>query len=204
MHVAETPAEGRLLRREKSDLDVLFKAAKWDRLWASEAPSSIALLDRIGLLKPSMLLVHAVDVNDNDIRMIRRSGSSVAHCPRSNHSLRVGTMPLRKILDTGIPVGLGTDSLASVPTLSLWDEMRFAYKVHRKSGITPKDLLSMATMGGSRALGMEKEIGSLELGKKADIIAVPLPRKNTGDLYSDLLRETKNSIMTMVNGKVLY
>ena len=61
-----------------------------------------------------------------------------------------------------------------------------------------------ATIGGAKALGLDKEIGTLEPGKKADIIAVPLPKKNTGDLYSDLLRETKSCIMTMVNGKILY
>ena len=204
MHAAETKAEGRLLRREKGDLDRLYSAAGWRREWSPEAPSSIALLGRIGILGPSLLLVHAVDVSDKDIAMIKRSDTAVSHCPRSNHSLHVGTMPLKKMLDAGIPVGLGTDSLASVPTLNLWDEMRFAYNLHRKNGISPQDILYLATMGGAKALGMEKEIGSLESGKKADIIAVPLPRKNTGDIRSDLLRETESSIMTMVNGKILH
>ena len=113
-------------------------------------------------------------------------------------------MPLKKFLDARIPVGIGTDSLASAPSLSLWDEMRFAYQIHRRSGITPEDIFHLATLGGAKALGIEHEIGSLEPGKKADIIAVPLPRKNTGDLYSDLLRETKSCIMSMVNGKIIY
>ncbi len=204
MHVAETKAEGHLLRRERSSLDKIYKTAGWNREWAPEATSSISLLDRIGILGPEMLLVHAVDVADDDIRRIKRSGSAIAHCPRSNHSLHVGIMPLKKMLDAGIPVGLGTDSLASVPTLNLWDEMRFAYRVHRKSGVSVREIFHMATAGGAKALGMEKELGSLEPGKKADIIAVPLPNKNTGDIYSDLLRETESSIMTMVNGKILH
>lgn len=204
IHAAETKAEGRLLRREKSDLDKLYKAAGWERAWAPKASSSVALLDRLGVLGPNTLLVHAVDVNDGDIGMIKRTGSAVAHCPRSNHSLGVGTMKLRKMLDAGVVVGLGTDSLASTATLNLWDEMRFAFAIHRKTGVTPKEILHMATMGGAKALGREKEVGSLDPGKKADIIAVPLPGKFTGDIHSDLLRETEYSIMTMVNGKILH
>ena len=142
--------------------------------------------------------------DEQDIALIKRSGTGIAHCPRSNHDIGVGTMPLRKFLDARISVGLGTDSLASSPALDLWDEMRFAYQVHRRFGVTPQHIFQMSTLGGARALGMEQEIGSLEPGKKADLIAVSLPRKNTGNLYSDLLRETNTCIMTMVNGHVVY
>ena len=107
-------------------------------------------------------------------------------------------------LDAGIPVGLGTDSLVSASSLNLWDEMRFARKIHRMSGITPQDILDLATRGGAKALGMEHEIGSIEPGKKADLIAVPLPEKYTGDIYSDLLGETKSSIITIIHGKIVY
>jgi cytosine/adenosine deaminase-related metal-dependent hydrolase len=82
--------------------------------------------------------------------------------------------------------------------------MRFACRVHRNKCITPRDIIYLATLGGARALGMEDAIGSLTPGKKADVIVLPLPRRSTGDLYSDLLRETKSSIMTMVNGRILH
>jgi cytosine/adenosine deaminase-related metal-dependent hydrolase len=113
-------------------------------------------------------------------------------------------MPLHKFLTAGITVGLGTDSLASAPSLNLWDEMRYAFRVHKADGIGARTIIELSTRGGAKALGMADGTGSLTPGKKADIIAVPFPRRNTGDLYYDLLRETKSCIMSMVNGKIVY
>jgi cytosine/adenosine deaminase-related metal-dependent hydrolase len=204
MHIAESKDEIKLLQRKKSGLDRIYQFANWDLAWAPTGRSSFEYLSRIGFLSPALLAVHAVQVTEEDIELIRRSGTSIAHCPRSNKELGVGRMPLKKYLDAGITVGLGTDSLASVPTLNMWDEMRYAYRIHRREGISAKDIFKIATIGGAKALGMDKEIGTLEPGKKADMIAVPLPKKNTGDIYSDLLRETKSCIINIVNGKILY
>lgn len=203
MHVAESKDEIKLLQGKKSGLDKLYEFANWDLDWAPRGSSSFEYLNRIGILSPDLLAVHAVHVSNADIKLIRKSGTAIAHCPRSNHELGVGKMPLKKMLDAGIPVGLGTDSLASVPTLNMWDEMRYALRIHRRDGVSARDIFELATIGGAKALGMDDQIGTLEPGKKADIIAVPLPNKNTGDIYADLLRETKSSIMTMVNGKIL-
>jgi 5-methylthioadenosine/S-adenosylhomocysteine deaminase len=82
--------------------------------------------------------------------------------------------------------------------------MRSAYRIHRSDGVTVKDIFTLATNGGAKALGMFNMIGSIEPGKRADIIAIPLPKKDTGDIYSDLLRETKSCIMSVVDGKILY
>lgn len=204
MHVAESKDELWLLQRKKSRLEELYQFANWDLSWAPSGSSSFEYLDRIGFLSSDLLAVHAVQVTNKDIELIRKSRASVAHCPRSNKELGVGRMPLKKFLDAGVAVGLGTDSLASVPTLNMWDEMRYAYRIHRRDGITAEDIIRIATMGGAKALRLDKEIGSFEPGKRADIIAVPLPEKNTGDLYSDLLRETKSCIMCVVDGKILY
>jgi cytosine/adenosine deaminase-related metal-dependent hydrolase len=204
MHVAETREETRLLQRRKSGLEQLYAAAGWDIARAPEGISSFSYLRRIQILNPTFLAVHAVQANDADISLIKRSGAAVAHCPRSNNALNVGKMPLVKFMQAGVPVGLGTDSLASVASLNLWDEMRYALRIHKASGVSPMDLLRMATLGGAQALGMDHEIGSLEPGKRADCIAVPLPDKNTGVLSSDLLRETKTCTMSMVNGRIIY
>ncbi len=204
MHVAESRDEIRLLQGKKSGFDKLYKVAGWDTAWAPHAQSSIEYLLRIGILGPQFLAVHAVHTTRRDLTVIKKTKTPLAHCPRSNAETRVGRMPLMKFLAEGITVGLGTDSLASSPSLSMWDEMRYAYQIHRQDGIKPLDIFKLATIEGAKALGREQEIGTLEPGKQADIIAVPLPGKNTGDLHSDLLRETKSSIMTMVNGKTLY
>jgi 5-methylthioadenosine/S-adenosylhomocysteine deaminase len=204
MHIAESKEEILLLHRKKSGLEELYRFAGWDIGRAPHGDSSIEYLKRIGFLSPNLLAVHAVQVSDEDIVIIKKSNVSVAHCPRSNKETSVGRMPLRKFIDAGVIVGLGTDSLASSPTLNLWDEMRYAYQIHRRSGVSAEDIFRLATINGAKALGLDKDIGTLEPGKKADIIAVSIPQKNTGDLYSDLLRETKSCIMTMVNGKILY
>lgn len=204
MHVAESKDEILLLKQKKNGLEKIYQSAKWDLAWAPKGTSSFEYLDRIGVLSSNLLAVHAVQITDTDITLIKKSKMSVAHCPRSNKETGVGRMPLKKFLDEEITVGLGTDSLASSPSLNMWDEMRYALRVHRRDGITAKEIFKLATIGGAKALGLEKEIGSLEAGKRADLIAVPLPAKNTGDLYSDLLRETKSCIMAMVDGKILY
>ncbi len=204
MHIAESKDEIRLLQRKSSGLEKLYQFAGWDLDWAPIGLSSFEYLNRIGFLSPNLLAVHAVQVTDKDIGIMKKKKVSVAHCPRSNKVTGVGRMPLKLFLDAGITVGLGTDSLASAPTLNMWDEMRYAYRIYRHDGLTPKDIIFLATSGGARAMGMDKQIGSIAPGMKADLIAVALPAKNTGDLYSDLLRETKSCIMTIVNGKILY
>ena len=204
MHVAESKDEIRLLQGKRSGFEKLYQMAGWDVSWAPSAYSSIEYLKRLGLLNPGFLAVHTVQVTNDDINIIKKTRAPVAHCSRSNKETNVGRMPLKKFLDAGITVGLGTDSLASSPSLNMWDEMRYAYQIHRRSGISAEDIFRIATIGGAKALGLEKKLGTLEAGKKADIIAVPMPSKNTGDIYSDLLRETKTCIMTMVDGKFLF
>ena len=203
MHIAESRDELKLLQRRKSGLQKIYAFAHWDLGSAPKGNSSFEYLNDIGLLSSRLLAVHAVQINDNDIYLIKNSGTAVAYCPRSNKELNIGKMPLRKFLSAGIPVGLGTDSLASVPTLSMWDEMRYAYQLHRRDGVTARDIFFMATSGGARALGLEREIGSLVPRKKADIIAVPLLKISTSDIYSTLLRDTMTCTMTMVNGHII-
>lgn len=203
MHIAESRDEIRLLQQRKSGLEKIYRLAHWDIDRAPKGKSSFEYLDRIGFLSRNLLAVHAVQVTSEDISLIKKTGVGVAHCPRSNKETRVGKMPLKKFLDAGISVGLGTDSLASSPNLNMWDEMRYAYEIHRRDDVSAEDIFRIATIGGATALGLDKEIGTLEPGKRADIIAIPFPSINTDDVYTDLLRDAKSSSMTMVNGRAL-
>jgi 5-methylthioadenosine/S-adenosylhomocysteine deaminase len=204
MHVAESKDEIMLLGRRPGGFDRLYRFAGWELDRAPRAHSPFGYLNSLGVLGRDFMAVHAVQASKDDIALLRRSRASVAHCPRSNRETGVGTMKLRKFIDAGIPVGLGTDSLASSPSLSLWDEMRAALMIHRKSRVTAEELLRIATIGGAGVLGIASATGTIAPGKRADLIAIPMPKKDTGDLYYDLLRETESSIMTMVNGKILH
>jgi 5-methylthioadenosine/S-adenosylhomocysteine deaminase len=168
-----------------------------------ESPS--AFLARCGLLSERLLAVHAVHLGASDIELLKRHGVALALCPRSNHHLRVGTAPLPRYLASRLRVGLGTDSLASNQTLSLWDEMRFALALY-DGAVTPQQLLTMCTLGGAGALGMSEKIGSLEPGKRADVIALTIDSLDEADPYGPLVRQAseKSLALSMVEGKVLY
>jgi cytosine/adenosine deaminase-related metal-dependent hydrolase len=129
--------------------------------------SSTELLDRHGLLTPATMAVHCVHVTLADAQILKQRGTTICLCPRSNERLDVGRAPLALFRKLGIPLALGTDSLASNDSLSLWDEIRFALDQFADE-ISPAELLCMATLGGATALGLSDRIGSLEAGKRAD------------------------------------
>lgn len=140
----------------------------WERhLTPPRRCSSTELLDRGGLLTDSTLAIHCVQVTRADAEILKRRGVSVALCPRSNERLDVGRAPVALLKKLGIPLVLGTDSLASNDSLSLWDELRFALDAFG-GVLSPADLFSMVTLGGAAALGIQGGHGSLEKGKRAD------------------------------------
>jgi cytosine/adenosine deaminase-related metal-dependent hydrolase len=141
--------------------------------------SPIDLLQRLGVLDARPLLIHAVRVDDEDIAAIAAARCAVAHCPVSNAKLGHGVAPLIELLGAGIDVALGSDSVASNNRMDLLDEARAAILMQRarlKSPevLTASDALHLATLGGAAALGLSDEIGSLEAGKAADIVAFPI------------------------------
>jgi len=138
--------------------------------------SSVAWLDSIGFLGPDVLAAHCVWVDEADIRTLAARGVGCAHNPSSNAMLASGVAPVPAMLAAGVRLGLGTDSAAgSNNDLNMMEEMDLAAKLQKVSRLDPKALtawqaLEMATIGGARALHMEDQIGSLEVGKQADII----------------------------------
>ncbi|MGH7695596.1 MAG: amidohydrolase family protein, partial [Gemmatimonadaceae bacterium] len=142
---------------------------------APRASSSIALLETTGVLGARPLLIHCVHVTPADIAKIADARCPVAHCPASNAKLGHGVAPLTSLIAAGVPVGLGSDSVASSNQMDLVAEARLAVllaRVHPHGiELDANHALSLATIGGARALGMDAETGSLEVGKSADLAA---------------------------------
>jgi 5-methylthioadenosine/S-adenosylhomocysteine deaminase len=167
---------------------------------------------------PRLLAVHCVHVDESDIAALADHGVSIAHCPRCNAKLGMGIAPLTQFFEHGLTVGLGTDSPASNNTVDPFDEMRIGLLLQRGVSnehdfyryFTARTFIRLATIWGARALGLEDEIGSLEEGKRADIIAVDLSSSPhmvpTADPYSALVHAAnqKDVSMTMVAGRVLF
>ncbi len=136
-------------------------------------------LNQLGLLGPQFVAVHAVHLNDDDIALLKENGVQTVHCPESNLKLASGFSPVAKLQAAGINVGLGTDGAASNNDLDLIGELRTATLIGKAIAGDPtamraEQMLYMATLGGARTMGLENEIGSLEVGKSADVIAIDL------------------------------
>lgn len=139
----------------------------------------LARLQRLGLLGPGLIAVHAVHLEDGEIGLLARHGCHVAHCPTSNMKLASGIAPVGRMLAHGIGIGLGSDGAASNNRLDLMQEMRHAALLAKLSSrdaacLSAHQALHMATLNGARALGLDKEIGSLLPGKAADLCALRL------------------------------
>src|SRR5882672_9741494 len=136
-----------------------------------------AYLDSIGVLGPTTIGAHGIWVNDADIAILERTGTGVAHNPESNMKLASGAAPVTKYLAAGVKLGLGTDGAASNNDLDMFEAMRQASFLAKLSTRDPtavkaQDALDMATLGGARVIGMDQLLGSLETGKRADLITV--------------------------------
>jgi 5-methylthioadenosine/S-adenosylhomocysteine deaminase len=172
-----------------------------------------AALESIGVLGPTTIGAHGVWVNDADIAILKRTGTGVAHNPESNMKLASGAAPVTKYLAAGVKLGLGTDGAASNNDLDMFEAMRqasFLAKLSTKdpTAVKAQDALDMATMGGARVIGMEKLLGSLETGKRADLITVSMRSARQTPMYdpvSHLVYVTRGTDVqnTIVNGKVL-
>jgi 5-methylthioadenosine/S-adenosylhomocysteine deaminase len=148
----------------------------------------LARLDNLGLVNDGLIAVHVTQINDDEIALLAQKGASIVHCPESNLKLASGFCPVAKCLDAGINVALGTDGSASNNDLDMLGEMRTAALIGKAvagdaSAIPAMTALRMATINGAKALGLEKQIGSLEVGKFADVIAIDLSALETQPLY---------------------
>jgi 5-methylthioadenosine/S-adenosylhomocysteine deaminase len=194
LHLAETEDEVRILREQT-------------------AATPTGYLESIGFWAPRTLAAHAVWLTDEDIAILKRRGVGVSHNPESNMKLASGTAPVTKYLAAGVALGLGTDGAASNNDLDMFEAVRQAAFLHKLQTRDPRAVpastaLEMATLGGAKALGLEREIGSLETGKRADLIVVGMRRARQTPRYdalSHLVYATRGDDVetTIVNGKVL-
>ena len=178
VHIAESAAESDLVERG----DGVFAPGLRGRgiVVGRRASSPIALLEATGMLGASTLLIHAVRTSAADVGMIQARDAPIAHCPVSNAKLGHGIAPLLAYLEAGLRVGLGSDSVASNNRMDLLGEARAAALMQGAASRRPDALgaaaaLELATLGGARALGLDGEIGTLDVGKSADLVAFPLP-----------------------------
>jgi 5-methylthioadenosine/S-adenosylhomocysteine deaminase len=194
IHVAETQSEAMTARERGS-------------------PTVVSYLESLGFLGPGVVAAHAVWVNDSDMALLKSRGVGVSHNPESNMKLASGIAPVKAYLAANVEIGLGTDGAASNNDLDMFGAMRaasFLAKVATSdpTAVSAKTAVQMATIGGARVLGMEKQIGSLERGKRADVIIVSMSASRQAPMYdaiSHLVYVTRGDDVqtTIVNGKVL-
>ncbi len=175
--------------------------------------SPVAYLDSLGFLGPGVLAAHGVWVSESDIAVLRARGVGVSHNPESNMKLASGKAPITGYLRADVALGLGTDGAASNNDLDMFEAMRFASFLNKMEAADPRAMsarttLELATIGGARALGMERVIGSLERGKRADVIVVSMRSARQTPMYdpvSHLVYTTRGDDVqsTVVDGKVL-
>ena len=151
--------------------------------------SPVNHMEDLGLLSPSLIACHCVWLTETEMDLLARRGVKVVHNPESNMKLASGVAPVPELLARGIPVGLGTDGCASNNNLDIFQEMDTAAKLHKVHRMDPTVMpshvvLHMATLGGARVLGLDKEIGSIEVGKKADLIILDFNRTHLQPIYN--------------------
>jgi cytosine/adenosine deaminase-related metal-dependent hydrolase len=211
MHIAESQPEFDIVARGTGDF-----AERWQSRGIPVSPrarSPIALLEARGALDRGALLIHCVRVDGDDIAIIARRSCSVAHCPASNAKFGHGIAPLLPLLAAGINVGIGSDSVASNNRMDILDEARLSVLIHRAAtrrhdAFGAHEALQLATIGGARALGVEARVGSLEVGKDADLAAFNTDSARTipvGDPYSTAIFALpgRAAELVAVKGRVL-
>ncbi len=195
-HAPYTCSDGTLLAAKAAadDMGLIFQVHvaetrfERDRSIKEKGLSPVAHLDRLGILDHRTLLAHCVWVDDADIATINRRGCAVSHCPESNMKLASGIAPVTAMQSSGITVSLGTDGCASNNNLDLFGEMGTAAKLHKVATFDPTamnaaSVLNMATIDGARAIGLADRIGSLEVGKQADIVILDTRAPHLTPMY---------------------
>ena len=203
--------------QEKHDVGVHIHVSETadevENLKHSKGMRPFEYLDGLGFLNERVIAAHSVWVSEDEMEIMKKRGVKVAHNPVSNMKIAAGVAPIPRYLEKGITVGLGTDGAASNNTLDMFEDLKITALLHKVTSNDPRAVpaeaaLEMATIGGARALGLEDEIGSIETGKKADIILVDLKKPHLTPLthpVSHLVYAAKGGDVshTIVDGRIL-
>jgi len=206
IHLAESRAESELIIHGRGPLVDFLSRYQLDTVPPGGCGrSSTAYLRECGILDNRLVASHAVWVDDEDLKLLRDSRVGIALCVRSNHFLKNGRAPLEQIKSQGIHFGIGTDSLASNSSLDLFEELRFFKS--RYQGFSDEELLKMITISSAEALGMSEMIGSIEKGKRADLVVMQLKRTvDPSEVFQYLIDEggREDVLLSLVDGKVIF
>ena len=174
IHLGESAQEIEFLRDGTGEWRALLESlGVWNPAWIAPGCGPVEYLDRLGMVNRELLAVHGVRFGDADLSRLAAAGSTVVSCPRSNRWTGAGDPPVERFYASGVRVAVGTDSLASVEDLNLFAELAALRSL--APDVPAGSLLRSATLAGAEALGFASELGSIEPGKRAELIAVRLP-----------------------------
>ena len=200
-HIAETEAELEFLSSGTGAFVDYLEAFGISTVgWHPPQATPMQYMKTLGVLRKNSLLAHCNYLTDADVATLAESGASVVFCPRSHHYFYHTDHPVLQLIEKGINVAIGTDSLASNWSLSLLDELKFLART--QPCIRPGTLFDMVTCNGPKALGLAR-VGRLEKDWQADIIAVKIPNDGRPAIEQILDRSSEN-LLTVVGGKICY
>ncbi len=201
MHLLETEDEVRWFQDGSGDVAAYLARYGLRRNGAPTQTDAVSYLNDSGILSLRPLLAHVNYITDGQIAQLAKAGASVAWCPRTHTFFGHPAHRWRDMLSAGVNVCLGTDSLASAPTLSILDEIRHIHAQY--ACVDPAMLLEMATIRGAEALGIGQSVGTLTIGKLADMIALPWDKYCPAAPYQNLLTSNARASKVWLNGRIV-
>lgn len=191
IHCGESQEEVDFLRTGKGEIRELLKErGQWNESFVAPGLSPVKYLESLGVLDEKTLLVHMVYLEEGDIEILRKRKVKICVCPRSNLYIGVGLPKLKTLLEAGLEVGIGTDSLASNESLSIWEELKVLYFYYPE--VSPYELLKLATFNGARILGYFN-LGAILPGYSPNLMVV--------ELYDYISDDEKEMLISLINAK---
>lgn len=186
IHLAESAEELEFLRTGGGPIrETLEQLGVWTDTWRVPQCDPVRFVADVGYLRPNLLVVHGVHLTDDGLDRLRAAGARLVTCPRSNTWVGGGPPRIARFYASRLPVAIGTDSLASAPTLNIFDEMAEVRRIAPE--VSASAILDSATRRGAEALGFGQEFGTLAAGKRASVVAVDVPEVESGDVEEYLV-----------------